>query len=174
MPAREIVLLGDPILRDRAREVDDFDRSLRDLVRDMFITMATAEGAGLAAPQVGVGLRVLVADVGREDEAEGARIAVVNPQIVEKSSEEDRTSEGCLSIPGVTEVVSRPTQVLLEGFDPEGAPIRIEASGLMSRVLQHEVDHLDGVLFFDRLSPLKRRMLLKKYRKLRAEEEAAV
>ena len=174
MQAHEIVLLGDPILRDRAREVDDFDQILRDLVRDMFITMATAEGAGLAAPQIGVGIRVLVADVRREEEAEGASVAVVNPRIVEMSPEEDRTSEGCLSIPGVTEVVSRPVWIVVEGFDPEGVAIRIEASGLMSRVLQHEVDHLDGVLFFDRLSSLKRRMLLKKYRKLRAEEEAAV
>jgi len=174
MPAREIVLLGDRILRDRAREVDDFDQSLRDLVRDMFITMATAEGAGLAAPQVGVSIRVLVADVRSEEEEGGGNVAVVNPRIVERSSEEDRTSEGCLSIPGVTEVVSRPAQVVVEGLNPEGAAIRIEASGLMSRVLQHEVDHLDGVLFVDRLSPLKRQMLLKKYRKLRVEEEAAV
>jgi len=174
MPAREIVLLGDPILRRRAKEVEAFDDSLRDLVRDMFITMAGAEGAGLAAPQIGLGIRVLVADVRREQDEQGSLVAVVNPSIVETSSEEDRTSEGCLSIPGVTEVVCRPERAVVEGLDPEGKALRIEASGLLSRVLQHEVDHLDGVLFFDRISPLKRRMLLKKYRKLRAEEEATV
>jgi peptide deformylase len=95
----------------------------------------------------------------------------VNPRIVESSEEESRESEGCLSVPGVSEVVPRPARVIVEGFDPEGTPIRVEAGGLMSRILQHEVDHLDGILFFDRISPLKRRMLLRKYRKLREEEE---
>ncbi len=169
MPLREIVLLGDPILREKAAEVETFDDELRRLVQDMFITMAAAEGAGLAAPQVGVGKRVLVADVSGEGE-EGGRVALVNPTIVEVSGEEDRTAEGCLSVPGVTEVVRRPEQVVIEGFDTTGEAVRLEVEGLLSRVLQHEVDHLDGVLFFDRISPLKRRMLLKKYRKLRAEE----
>lgn len=169
---REIVLLGDPILREKASEVDVFDDGLRALVEEMFITMAAAEGAGLAAPQVGVGQRLLVTDVSRE-EGDAGRVAVVNPEIVEVGAEEDREPEGCLSIPGVTEVVARPSRVVVRGLDPLGAPIRIEAEGLFSRVLQHEIDHLDGVLFFDRISPLKRRMLLKKYRKLRAEEKTA-
>ena len=171
MPVREIVLLGDPILREEAPEVETFDEELRSLVQDMFITMAAAEGAGLAAPQVGIRKRVLVADVVTEGE-EPVRVALVNPIIVEVSTEEDRSSEGCLSIPGVTEVVSRPDAVVVEGFDPAGDPVQIEAEGLLSRVLQHEVDHLEGVLFFDRISTLKRRMLLKKYRKLRDEEAA--
>ncbi len=172
MPVREIVLLGDPILRDEAAPIESFDDELRTLVSDMFITMAAAEGAGLAAPQVGIPRRVFVAEVSREEGAEPTRVALVNPVIVEASTEEDRSSEGCLSIPGVSEVVTRPERVVVEGFDPDGEPVRIEADGLLSRVLQHEVDHLDGVLFFDRISPLKRRMLLKKYRKLRAEEAA--
>lgn len=171
MPVREIVLLGDPILREKVPEVETFDEDLRSLVRDMFITMAAAEGAGLAAPQVGIRKRVLVADVGTKGEKLG-RVALVNPIIVKVSAEEDRSSEGCLSVPGVTEVVSRPDGVILEGFDPIGNPVQIEAEGLLSRVLQHEMDHLEGVLFFDRISALKRRMLLKKYRKLRDEEAA--
>lgn len=171
MPVREIVLLGDPILREKVPEVETFDEELRSLVRDMFITMAAAEGAGLAAPQVGIRKRVLVADVSTEGEELG-RVALVNPIIVKVSTEEDRSSEGCLSVPGVTEVVSRPDGVILEGLDPTGNPVQIEADGLLGRVLQHEVDHLEGVLFFDRISALKRRMLLKKYRKLRDEEAA--
>ncbi len=175
MPAREIVLLGDPILRERAMEVESFDEELRSLVSDMFVTTAIAEGAGLAAPQVGVPRRVLVVDVsrGEGEEGEADRLALVNPVIVEAGKEEARESEGCLSIPGVHEIVTRPDRVVVEGYDPEGSPLRVEADGLLSRVLQHEVDHLDGVLFFNRISPLKRRMLLRKYRKLRAEEDAS-
>ena len=172
MPAREIVLLGDPILRARAAEVEAFGGELPGLVADMFVTMAAAEGAGLAAPQVGVGRRVIVVEVPGEEEGEvGARLALVNPVVVVSGRARARESEGCLSVPGVHEIVSRPDRIVVEGMDPEGAPLRVEASGLLSRVLQHEVDHLDGVLFFDRISPLKRRMLLRKYRKLRAEEE---
>ena len=173
MPAREIVLLGDPILRERAAEVDVFGGELPGLVAEMFVTMAAAEGAGLAAPQIGVGRRVIVVDVpaGEGEGEEGTRLALVNPVVVETGRAKARESEGCLSVPGVHEVVSRPDRIVVEGVDPEGAPLRVEASGLLSRVLQHEVDHLDGVLFFDRISPLKRRMLLRKYRKLRAEEE---
>ena len=173
MPAREIVLLGDPILRERAAEVDAFGGEIPGLVAEMFVTMAAAEGAGLAAPQIGVGRRVIVVDVpaGEGEGEEGTRLALVNPVVVETGRAKARESEGCLSVPGVHEVVSRPDRIVVEGVDPEGAPLRVEASGLLSRVLQHEVDHLDGVLFFDRISPLKRRMLLRKYRKLRAEEE---
>lgn len=171
MAERDIVLLGDPILRRRAADVEEFGQELRDLVRDMFVTMAAAEGAGLAAPQIGIGRRILVAEVTTEEGAEPQRAAIVNPTIVEAADEEETAPEGCLSIPGVTEVVSRPYRVVVEGLDLEGGPLRIEGEGLFGRVLQHEVDHLDGVLFIDRISPLKRRMLLKKYRKLRAEED---
>ena len=173
MPAREIVLLGDPILRERASEVESFDGELGRLVSDLFATMAVAEGAGLAAPQVGVPMRALVVDVSQAGEEDAARLALVNPVIIEAGREKARESEGCLSIPGVHEVVARPDRIVVEGYDSGGRPVRVEADGLLSRVLQHEVDHLDGILFFDRISPLKRRMLLKKYRKLQAEEEAS-
>jgi peptide deformylase len=172
MAVRDIVLLGDPILREKAREVRVFDESLEDLVKDMFHTMVFAEGAGLAAPQIGVPLRVFVADTSRGEEGQGERHAVVNPTIVELAGEEERESEGCLSVPGVSEVVARPGRVVIEGFDPTGAPIRLDAEGLLGRVFQHEVDHLDGVLFFDRISPLKRGLLLKKYKRLQEEEGA--
>ncbi|MSR22202.1 MAG: peptide deformylase [Gemmatimonadetes bacterium] len=169
MSAREIVLLGDPILRARAAAVGSFDDELRELVRDMFDTMYSAEGAGLAAPQVGVGIRVIVAEIVEEGVAP-VRVVLVNPEIVETSDEIDRDSEGCLSIPGVSEVVARPASVTVQGLDPTGSPVRVEAGGLLARVLQHEVDHVNGVLFIDRLTPLKRRILLQKYRKLGAKD----
>jgi peptide deformylase len=171
MGVRDIVLLGDPVLRRKAEEVEAFDDDLRALVDDLFASMAVAEGAGLAAPQIGVAKRVLVVDV-RHVTGDHARVALVNPRVVETSEEEDRDAEGCLSIPGVSELVTRPARVIVEGFDPAGEPIRVDADGLYSRALQHEVDHLDGILFIDHLSPLKRRLLLKKYRKLREEEGA--
>ncbi len=168
--ARPIVLLGDPVLRERAREVEAFDDALRTLVDEMFATMAVADGAGLAAPQIGVSRRILVVDV-RHSEGDHARVALVNPVITERSEREARDVEGCLSIPGVKESVRRPVGVVVEGFDPSGEPLRVEAEGLYARALQHEVDHLDGVLFIDYLSPLKRNLLLRKYRKLREAEE---
>lgn len=174
MAIRKILLMGDPALRTPAEEVETFDEELRALVDDMFETMYHADGIGLAAPQIGVGLRVLVVDVREEEEGgEGRRIALVNPRVVASSEETDRAAEGCLSIPGLEEVVERPSSVEIHGFDPEGGELRFEASELYGRALQHEIDHLDGVLFIDRISPLKRRMVLKKYRKLREAESEA-
>jgi peptide deformylase len=152
--------------------VERFDEELRSLVDDMFETMYHAEGIGLAAPQVGLSRRVLVVDVrDREESREGGRIALVNPEVVGASEETDRAQEGCLSIPGLEEVVERPATVQIHGYDPEGNEVRFEASELYGRALQHEIDHLDGILFLDRVSPLKRKMLLKKWKKVRAEEE---
>ena len=169
---REIVLLGDPVLREPADEVEAFDEELRDLVEDMFETMYHAEGIGLAAPQIGVSRRILVVDV-RDDEEEGrGRIALVNPRVVAVSDETDKAPEGCLSIPGLEDVVERPWRVEVRGFDPDGNEVRVEADDLFGRALQHEIDHLDGVLFIDRVSPLKRKMLVKKWKKLRAQETA--
>jgi peptide deformylase len=172
MAIREIVLLGERVLREEAPEVEAFDEDLRSLVRDMFETMYHADGIGLAAPQVGVRARVLVIDLRREDEPD-ARLALVNPRVVWASGETDKQSEGCLSIPGIEEVVERPWAVRVEGFDPEGREVTVEVDDLYSRALQHEIDHLDGVLFLDRVSALKRRMAMKKWKKLRAEEERA-
>ena len=172
MSLREIVILGDPVLRQRAQEVDAFDEGLRALVRDMFETMYEADGIGLAAPQVGILERVLVVDLRREDQPD-ARVALVNPKVVWQSPETDRQPEGCLSIPGLEDVVERPVQVRIEGFDPDGTPVQLDVEDLYARALQHEIDHLDGILFLDRVTPLKRRMLLKKWKKLQAEAEKA-
>ena len=170
MAIREIVLLGDPVLREPANEVTDFDASLRSLVRDMFETMYHADGIGLAAPQIGLPVRVLVIDLRRQDEeVEPHRVALVNPVVTWSSEETAKQPEGCLSIPGLEEVVQRPISVRVEGSDPDGNDVTIEADELFARALQHEIDHLDGVLFVDRVSPLKRRMLMKKWRKLEAE-----
>jgi peptide deformylase len=165
---REIVVMGDPVLREPAEEVTRFDGELRQLVRDMFETMYHAEGIGLAAPQIGVSKRVVVVDLRREDEPD-KRIAVVNPRVVWSSPETAKEAEGCLSIPGLEEVVERSLGVRVEGMDAEGCPLAIEAESLYARALQHEIDHVEGVLFLDRVSALKRRMLLKKWKKLQNE-----
>ena len=169
MALRDIVLLGDPVLRRAADEVTSFDDELRKLVRDMFETMYHAEGIGLAAPQIGLSKRIIVVDL-RHDEEPEQRIAIVNPQVVWASDETEKEAEGCLSIPGLEEVVERPAAVHVEGFHPTGEPLRVEADELFARALQHEIDHVEGVLFLDRVTPLKRRMLLKKWKKLRDEE----
>lgn len=163
MGLRPIVLLGDPILRRAADEVTSFGEELQRLVADLYETMYEAEGIGLAAPQVGVGQRVCVVDVG--DEGADGRVAIVNPRIVEESRRREKKSEGCLSIPGLEEMVERPRAVVVEGQDIDGEPIDLHAEGIFARALQHEIDHLNGVLFLDRLSPLKRRLLLAKWRK---------
>ena len=168
MASRDIVIFGDPVLRTPAREVSAFDEELEALVRDLFETMYVEEGIGLAAPQVGVGLRVAVVDLRPHGEAD-KRVALVNPRVVWSSHVTERHPEGCLSLPGLEEVVERPRQVRVEALDPDGQPLVIEAEDLYARALQHEIDHLDGMLFLDRVSPLKRRMLLKKWRKLQAE-----
>lgn len=165
MAARSLRFLGDPILRERAGEVDSVDDEVRALIDDLFETMYAEDGIGLAAPQVGVPLRVFVYDVRDPDLEPGA---LVNPRIVEEEGAV-RESEGCLSIPGLSEIVERSERVVVEGLGRDGEPVRIEAEGLLSRCLQHEKDHLDGVLFVDRVSPLKRRMLLKKWSR---QEEA--
>ena len=171
MSVRKIVFLGDPVLRTPAEPVDAFDEALRELVDDMFETMYHAEGVGLAAPQIGISRRILVVDVRDEDDPGAGRIALVNPRVVEASDELAREGEGCLSIPGLEEVVERPRSVRVEGFDPAGNPVSLAAADLLARALQHEIDHLEGILFLDRVSPIKRRMLLKKWKKLQEEEK---
>ena len=169
MALLEVQLLGAQVLRERAAPVAGVTDETRRLVRDMFDTMYDAEGIGLAAPQVGVSQRILVVDVKEEDESRHVH-ALVNPVITRSSRNTDRSMEGCLSIPGIEDTVTRPTRVTVEALSPDGDPVRIEAEGLLARALQHEVDHLDGVLFIDRVSPLKRRMLLRKWRKSRTDK----
>jgi peptide deformylase len=164
MALHEIRILGDPVLRQEAEPVAVVDDEVRDLIDEMLETMYDADGVGLAAPQIGLSRRIIVVDVHEE---EVPAFGLVNPVIVERSVEVERGEEGCLSIPGLKEIVERAARVVVEGLDRDGNPRRIEATGLLARALQHEVDHLDGLLFLDRVSPLKRQMLLKKWQKIR-------
>ena len=168
MSVREVVLLGDPVLRKRAAEVVAVTAEVRTLIADMFDTMYAEEGIGLAAPQIGVSERIIVVDPHEEGVTP---FALVNPTIVESSPDTDRAEEGCLSIPGLREVVERNVRVVVEGLDKDGNPTRLEAEGLVARILQHEIDHIDGIVFIDRVSPLKRRMLLKKWQKVKPDAE---
>ena len=131
----------------------------------MFETMYAAEGVGLAAPQVGISKRLFVMDIGN---SETEPRAVVNPVIVEREGSE-REDEGCLSLPGLFGAVDRAQSIVMDGLDLDGQPIRIEANDLLARCIQHEIDHVDGILFIDHLSPIKRRMLLNKWKKSRKE-----
>ncbi len=161
-----IRIMGDPVLRQKAESLGQVDDEIRRLIKDMFETMYEADGVGLAAPQVGVSQRVIVVDPHEQDVKP---FGLVNPVIVESADDTERGEEGCLSIPGLKDIVERPASIVVEALDAEGKPVRIEAEGLLARVLQHEVDHLDGILFIDRVSPLKRKMLLKRWQKVKPE-----
>jgi len=152
-----IRLFGDPVLRKPALEVVDFDRELRRLVSDLTDTMLEAPGAGLAAPQIGVGLRVFTWYV------EGEVGHLVNP-VLDLSEEQQDGPEGCLSIPGLSIDCRRALSVVAKGFDQHGEPVTIEGSELLARAIQHETDHLDGVLFLDRLDPANRKLAMKEIR----------
>ena len=146
-----------------------FDDALGELVDDMWETMYAAEGVGLAAPQIGVSLRVFVMDCSKPDHP-ARRVAVVNPVILEASGEQ-AGGEGCLSVPGVFSELKRPATVRVGGFDPDGKPVDLTVEGLEARCVMHECDHLDGKLYLDRLSPLKRDIARRKIRKLQREGE---
>ena len=169
MSVRDIRLLGDPVLRQAAEPVDGVDVEVRTLIDDLMDTMYEADGIGLAAPQIGVSARVFVYDTREPESAPGA---LINPRIVESSGQQ-KEEEGCLSIPDLREIVSRAQRIVVEGLGADGGKVRIEAEGLLSRCLQHEIDHLDGVLFIDRVSPLKRKMLLNKWSKRPEGETSA-
>jgi peptide deformylase len=152
-----IRLFGDPILRTKAVEVVDFDQELRRLVADLTDTMLEAPGAGLAAPQIGVGLRVFTWYV------EGQVGHLVNP-VLDLSDETQDGDEGCLSIPGLSIDCRRALSVVARGFDMYGEPVTIEGSELLARAIQHETDHLDGIIFLDRLTPELRKQAMKEIR----------
>jgi peptide deformylase len=154
-PIRE---LGDPVLRTPADEVKDFDRELAALVRDLEETVDHPGRAGLAAPQIGVGLRVFSYNI------DGEIGHLVNPTIVELSEEIQDDDEGCLSVPGLYAPTVRAMHAVVEGFDVHGEPLRLSGSGLMARCLQHEVDHLDGKVFLDRLTGEARKAALRALR----------
>ena len=162
MAIRPILLLGDPLLRQKAKRVTRFDESIQELIDDMIETLRAAPGLGLAAPQVGVLLRVVVTDV------DGQITVLCNPQIVETEGEYE-PEEGCLSIPGYVANVKRALKIAVRAKNRRGKEIKIKADGLLAHVIQHEVDHLDGVLFIDRLPSLD---LLRKVPSQREVEEA--
>jgi peptide deformylase len=158
MSLRDLHLLGSPVLRQRSVEVGAVDDEVRRLVDDMFETMDASKGIGLAANQVGVARRVAVVD------ADGDRFAMIDPVIVEADGR-STAEEGCLSIPEIYGDVTRPERVVVEALDQEGNRYRREATGLKARAIQHEIDHLDGILFLDHLSLVRRQMLLARYRR---------
>ena len=163
MSLLDIHVLGSPVLRKETVPVTQFDESLQTLIRDMFETMYAAEGIGLAAPQVGRLERVAVIDVGDQP------MVIINPEVVKTEGGTAKGEEGCLSIPEIYGDVERPARVVVEALDREGKPFTIEASELLARCLQHEIDHLHGKLFIDYLSVLKRRSAIAKWEGMKKE-----
>jgi peptide deformylase len=160
-------LLGSPVLRQRSADVQAVDDDVRRIIDDMFETMEAARGVGLAANQVGLARRVAVID------AEGHRFAMVNPVIVEAEGRAT-AEEGCLSIPEIYGDVTRAERVVLEALDREGQPFRLEAEGLTARAIQHEIDHLDGILFLDHLGLMKRKVLLARWKREHKDDPSYV
>jgi peptide deformylase len=165
-----ILIAPHPALRARARPVGEGDtEAVRALLPRLFATMYRAPGIGLAAPQVGIGLRVAVVDLQTENRREP--ITLINPEVVARSEELATREEGCLSLPGQYAEVTRPAMVRVRFEDESGARRELTADGLLAACLQHEIDHLDGVLFVDRLSPLKRNMILRRLAKEQRQKE---
>ena len=158
MALLDLHLLGSPVLRQRSVEVAEVDATTRQFIADLFETMDAAKGIGLAANQVGVARRIAVVGVEHE------RLALINP-VIQSAEGRAREEEGCLSVPDVYGEVERPERIVLEAIDAEGQRYRREASGLLARAIQHEIDHLDGILFLDHLGALKRKLILTRWKK---------
>jgi len=165
MSIKPLVILPDPLLRQLSKPVERVDDQLRAFADDMLETMYDAPGIGLAAIQVGEPLRMLVIDLSKEGEEKAPHV-FINPEIVSSSEERSTYEEGCLSIPDYYAEVERPASVRVTYLDREGKPQEIAAEGLMATCLQHEIDHLNGVLFIDHISKLKRDMVVKRFKKL--------
>ncbi len=174
MAIKDILLHPDPRLKKKASPVETVDDTLRALIEDMFETMYDAPGVGLAGPQIGVGLRVLVMDCADKEE-EPSPVAVINPEITWASDEINIHEEGCLSIPDFYGEVTRPAAVRVRYLNADGAEVEREWDGLWATCVQHEIDHLNGKLFIDHLGPVRRAMITEKMKKLkrqRAKEKA--
>jgi len=169
MALRPIVTYPNPVLTTPTGEVGTVDEELRALVADMVETMHAERGVGLAANQVGVPLRLLVVDVSAGEDPE-ALMVLVNPRVVSSGGRQSG-EEGCLSFPGIFEVVGRPGHVRIEASGLDGESLEIEADGFLARALLHEADHLDGKVFLDRMSPLKRKLVLRRIRRAREDGE---
>jgi peptide deformylase len=172
MALRDIIIIPDKRLRSVSKPVSGIDDEIRTLVADMFETMYKAPGIGLAAIQVAVPARVVVMDLSKKEEKSEPRV-FINPEIIWKSEEISTYEEGCLSIPDVHEDVERPARVKVKYLDLDGKPQEADADGLFATCIQHEVDHLNGVLFIDHISKLKRDRIIKKFDKAakRAEKD---
>ncbi len=164
MTVRTLHLLGSPVLRQKAARVVQVDDAVRALVDDLLETMRAARGVGLAANQIGLARRVAVVDVGEDDPPP---LVLINPLIVERGDELETAEEGCLSIPEIFGDVERPAHIVVEALDRDGRLYRAAATGYKARAIQHEIDHLDGILFLDHLSAVKRALLLAKWKKSR-------
>lgn len=164
MAIRDILIIPEKKLRLISEPIKAFDKPLRTLVDDMFETMYEAPGIGLAAIQIGEPVRVVTIDVAKKDDPKAPQV-FINPEIVWSSEERSVYEEGCLSIPEYYEEVERPAQVRVKYFDADGKPHELEADGLLATCLQHEIDHLNGVLFIDHISKLKRDRVIKKFTK---------
>jgi len=171
MAIRPIIIAPDPVLKAKAKPVTEIDGRIAKLMDDMLETMYKAPGIGLAAPQVGILDRVIVLDVAGEDEPPQPFL-MANPEIVMASDELSVHNEGCLSIPDLYADVTRPKQVRVRYLDRGGEVREMDADGLLATCVQHEIDHLNGILFIDHLSLLKRNMILRKLQKLKKTKEA--
>ncbi len=161
MAILEIKKFNDKVLRKRARKVRKVDENIRQLIVNMAQTMAKGQGIGLAAPQIGVLRRVIVI----HSDFKGQRIfGLINPKITKMSKEKEKDMEGCLSFPGIFLEIKRAKEVKIKGLDINGKKVKLKAKGLLARVLQHEIDHLDGIVFYNRLSFIKRINFKLKYR----------
>jgi peptide deformylase len=170
MAVLEIKKYPEVILKKKALPVERVDDALQSLIDDMIETMYAAPGVGLAAPQVGVSQRLIVIDVSTREE-KSPLIVLVNPEIIEADGFVE-FEEGCLSVPEYIAVITRAERTVVKGLDRNGAPVEIEGTGLLARALQHEIDHLDGLLFIDRMSSIKREFFKKRYLKTLRELHA--
>ncbi len=164
MPVLQIITYGNPTLTKKAEEIKNIDKIIVELAQDMINTMHAAPGLGLAAPQVNVSKRLITIDTSLGEDSQSL-IILANPELISQDGEVI-LEEGCLSVPDIQEKVARPIRVVVKGTDLEGQEKIIEAEGLLARVICHEIDHINGKLFFDRLSPLKRNLIKKKLKKL--------
>ena len=163
MPVLEIIKYGNPILTKRAKEIKNIDEDIDELARNMVLTMHSAPGIGLAAPQINQSKRLITVDISVGEKIEDL-IILVNPELISQEGEVI-LEEGCLSVPEINEKVARPARVVIKGYDLKGNEKVIEAEGTLARVFCHEIDHINGKLFIDRLSPLKKNLIKKKLKK---------
>lgn len=172
MTVHSIIVAPDPRLKIKAKPVEAVDEEVRTLMDDMLETMHAARGIGLAAPQIGIEKRIIVVDVAHEDEKPNP-LRMANPEIIEVSDDDISREEGCLSLPEHYSEVVRPASVRIRYLDHENEIREMDAEGILSVCVQHEIDHLDGILFVDHISALKRNMILRKLTKLKKQEAAA-